>query len=75
VQWRQAALGEVAIPLGPERVLVARQVQGIHDGTALPAVVLGRARPRSRIGAVGNVAEPGARRIECAQFDRQRRRP
>ena len=75
VQRRQAAFGEVAIPLGPERLLVTRQVQRIYDRAALPAVVLGRDGPPSRIGAVGNVAQPGARRIECPQFERQRRRP
>jgi hypothetical protein len=71
VQRRQAALGEVAVPLGPERLLVTRQVQRIDNGSALPTVVRRRAGADAWIGAAGNVPKPDAGRIECPQFERQ----
>jgi hypothetical protein len=71
VQWRQTALGEMAIPLSPERLLVTRQVEGVDNGSALPAIVRRRGRAGARIGAVGDVAQPDAGRIECPNVERQ----
>jgi len=71
VQRWQAALGEVAVPLGPERVLVAREEEGIDDRSALPAVVRRRDGPGAGIGVVGNMPKPDAGRIECPGFERQ----
>ena len=42
---RQSTLGQLAIPLRPERVLPVRQVESVDDNATLPAVVTGRLGP------------------------------
>lgn len=73
-RW-QAALGEVPVPLGPQRSLGVREVEGVDDVAVLPAVVAGRLRPGTGVGAVGNVAQPGARRVSCVDVECQRTGP
>jgi hypothetical protein len=42
---RQATLGQLAIPLRPERVLAVREVESVNNGATLPAAISGRLGP------------------------------
>lgn len=75
VQRWYAPLGEVPIPLGPQRFLGVRQVEGIDDIAALPSAFTGRLRTSMRVGFVGNVTQPCTRRVSCIDVERQRARP
>jgi len=50
-----APLGEVAIPLSPQGLLLICEVEGVDDLAALPAVVAGRLRPEARVSEVRDV--------------------
>jgi len=39
--WWDAALGEVAVPLGPDAVFGVAEMERVDDVAALPAVVVG----------------------------------
>lgn len=73
-RWH-AALGEMAIPLCPERVLLVGEVESVDHVASLPPVVTWRLRPAARVGAVGNVTQPGAGGVNRIDVERQRARP
>ncbi len=54
VRW-DSRLGEVAIPLGPERRFVPGQVEGIDHGATLPTVVTRGLEPHPWIRSARNV--------------------
>ena len=64
-------LREAAVPLRPHRRLAVRQVQGVDDGSALPAVVAGRSRPDARITTMGGVAQPHSGDVNRIDVERQ----
>ena len=70
-----APLGEMAIPLSPERVLVVGEVESVDDVAALPTVVTWRLRPYARVGAVGNVTQPRAGGVNRINTECQRAGP
>jgi hypothetical protein len=47
-----APLGEMAIPLSPQGLLLICEVEGVDDLAALPAVVAGWLRPEARVSEV-----------------------
>jgi hypothetical protein len=53
-----AGLGEMPIPLGPHRGLIAGEIEGVDGRAPLPAVIRRGKAPRQRIGAVDRVAPP-----------------
>lgn len=55
---RERQLREVAVPLGPNRGLVAGEIQGVYDGSPLPTGVRWRIRSLIRIRAASGVAIP-----------------
>jgi hypothetical protein len=61
VQGRYTALGEMPVPLRPQRLLVVGQVERVDDVAALPAVVARRLRPNVRVRTVRNVTRPRRR--------------
>jgi hypothetical protein len=71
VHGRYATLGEMPVPLRPQRVLLLGEVEGVDGLATLPAVVAGRLRPRARIRVVRNVAQPGACRADCIDVECQ----
>lgn len=73
--WWYASLGEMAIPLGPERVLRVGEVESVDDVAALPAVIAWRLRPNARVGAVRNVTQPDAGGVDRIDIECQRARP
>jgi len=69
---RDACLGGVAIPLGPDRGLGVAQVDRADDAPALPATIGGLIGPDEWLGAGSRDTEPGpldvdARRRKLAQ--------
>jgi hypothetical protein len=58
-RW-DASVGEMAIPLGPQRLLLIDEVESIDDVAALPPVVPWRLRAKARVGAVRDVTQPVA---------------
>jgi hypothetical protein len=46
------------VPLGPDRGLIAGEVQRLDGGTMLPAAIRRRDPSRERIGAMNRVAPP-----------------
>lgn len=70
-----APLSEVPIPLGPQRVLGARKVEGINDFAALPSVIGRRLRPSTRVRFVGNVTQPCTSRVGRVDVECQRAKP
>jgi hypothetical protein len=66
---------EMAIPLGPQRVPLIGEVQGVDDLASLPPVVARRLRPKARIGVVRNVTQPRAGGADRIDVERQRRSP
>jgi hypothetical protein len=71
VHGRYATLGEMPVPLSPQRVLLLGDVEGVEDVAALPPVVAGRLRPRTRTRVVRNVAQPDASRVDCIDIECQ----
>jgi hypothetical protein len=67
-----AALREVAIPLGPKRLLVVGEVEGVDDVAALPAVVARRLRPQAWVGEVRDLTQPCSCRVDRVDVERQR---
>jgi hypothetical protein len=55
-QRRNPSLGKMPIPLRPERVRLIGEIEGVHDGAALPAVVARRLRSGSWVCVVRHVA-------------------
>jgi hypothetical protein len=55
---RDACFGEMAIPLGPDRGLVAGEVQRLNGRATLPAAVRRRDPSRERVGSAHRVAPP-----------------
>jgi len=68
-------LGEMAVPLGPERVPVVGEIEHVDDLAVLPAVVAWRPGPRPRISAVRHVTQPRARGVDRIDVESQRRSP
>jgi hypothetical protein len=56
-RWN-ARFGEMPVPLGPDRGLVAGEVQRLDARPMLPATVGGRDASRERVGSVHRVAPP-----------------
>jgi hypothetical protein len=50
-----APLGEVAIPLSPQGLLLVCEVEGVDDLAALPAVLTGWLRPEAWVSEVRDV--------------------
>jgi hypothetical protein len=69
------SLGEVAIPLRPQRLLVIGEIEGVDDVAMLPAVVARRLRPKARVSAVRDLTQPRAGGINRNNPERQRVRP
>ncbi len=70
-----AALGEMAVPLGPQRVVLIGQVEGVNYLAALPAIITGWVRPNRGIRVVWNVTQPGAYCVDCIDVESQGARP
>lgn len=73
-RW-DTTLGEVAIPLSPQRFLVVGEVERVEGVAALPAVVAGRLRPYVWIGVMCDVAQPRPRGRNRINVERQRAGP
>lgn len=73
-RW-DAPLGEVAIPLSPEGLLLICEVEGVDDLAALPAVVAWWLRPKAWVGEVWDVTQPRAGGINRIDVERQRSGP
>ncbi len=72
---RYAPLGEMAIPLGPERLLPIGEVESVDDVAALPTVVTRRPRPNARVSTVGDVTQPRAGGVNRIDIECQRAGP
>jgi len=70
-----APLGEMAIPLSPQRVLLVGEVESVDDVAALPTVVTWRLRPNAWVSAAGNVTQPRAGGVNRIDIECQRARP
>jgi len=74
-QERNPALGEMAVPLGAQRLLLIGEVEGIDHVAPLPPVVACWLRPRAGVGAVWDLAQPGAGGVNRIDVERQLARP
>jgi hypothetical protein len=70
-----APLGEVAIPLSPQRLPLIGEVEGVDDVASLPAVVARRLRPEVWVGAVRDLTQPRACGVNRIDVERQPPRP
>ena len=75
VHGRYAPLGEVPVPLRPERILFVAQVESVDDIAALPPVVARRLRPSARVRFVRKVTQPCANSLGCIDVECRRARP
>jgi hypothetical protein len=75
LQRRDASLGEVPIPLSPERVLAVGEVEGIDDVAALPAVVPRRLWASAWISSVRDLTQPRAGGVDRIDVEYQGARP
>ena len=67
-----APLGQVAIPLGPQRLLLIGEVEGVDYLAALPPVVAWRRRPEAWVSAVRDVTQPRSGGVNRIDVERQR---
>ncbi len=75
LHWWDAPLGEVAIPLSPQGLLLICEIEGVDDLAALPAVVARWLRPKAWIGEVRDVTQPRSGGINRIDVERQRLGP
>jgi hypothetical protein len=69
-RW-DASLGEMAVPLGPERRFLGGEVKGIDDVPPLPPIVARRLRPGTWVGAVWDLTQPGAGGVDRIDVEGQ----
>jgi hypothetical protein len=70
-----APLGQVAVPLSPEGLLLIGEVEGVDDLAALPAVVARRLRSDTRVSEVRDVTQPRSGGVNRIDLERQRSGP
>jgi len=70
-----APLGEVAIPLSPQGLLLIGEVEGVDDVAALPAIIARRLRPKAWVSAVRDLTQPRAGGVDRIDVERQPARP
>ena len=73
-RW-DAPLGQMAIPLSPQRLLLVTEVESIDDVASLPAVVTWRLRANARVSPVRNLTQPPAGGVNRIDIQCQRARP
>lgn len=73
-RWN-ASLGEVAVPLGPQRVRAVREIKRVDNLAPLPPVVARRLRPSMRVRCVRNLPQPRPSRVDGIDVECQRFRP
>jgi hypothetical protein len=73
-RW-DASLGEVPIPLSPERLLVVGEVERVDDVAALPAVVPRGLWASAWDASVRNLTQPSAGRVDRIDIECRRARP
>lgn len=70
-----STLGEVAIPLSPQRLLLIGEVESVDDVAALPAVVARWLRPPARVSEVRDLTQPRSVGVNRVDVERRRAGP
>jgi hypothetical protein len=70
-----ATLGEVAIPLGPQGLLLISEVEGIDDLAVLPAVITRWLWPPAWVSEVGDLTQPRSGGVSRIDVECQRAGP
>jgi hypothetical protein len=61
--WRHGKLGQVPIPLRPDRGLIVREIERIDDRSALPASIRWGRRTDKRFRTLPGMSKPGGSQV------------